>query len=157
MMPIRSLLAISLIFLSTASFGQEFDLEERFDQAHTLDFLEVTIAQAGCTPICGTPTCCIAFQQRIVTHVGEQRFDEFSQHVQSFGFSVTEMIAAAATDSGLYDQMKLKPVTDTNIAASKAHELMIGAEALGADLSCSACCYPCGGRTCCGGCWSFKN
>lgn len=148
---------VFLAFICTNSFAQEFDLEDRFDPIHTLEFIERSIARASCTPICGTPTCCIAFEQRVVTHVSDRSFDEFSQFVQSFGFSVPEMIAAAATDNSLYDQMNLMAVTDLADAEANSDFLMNSAQALGADLSCSACCYPCGGRTCCGGCWTFKN
>lgn len=74
--------------------------------------------------ICGTPTCCIAFQQHTVTHISEQSLDEFQQHAQSNGLSITGFIGKAVADNSLFSQMNLNPVTDFDEAKAKVDSLM---------------------------------
>lgn len=156
-------LAFSLIVICASVFinsanpvgAQQFDVQERFDPAQTLGFIESFVDRANCTPICGNPTCCIAFEQRVVTHVSKQSFDEFRQRVQAAGLSIQQFVSAATSDNNLYLEMGFEPVTDIAKAEADAQFLMSEAQELGISLACTPCCSPCGDTVCCGGCWSF--
>lgn len=153
----------SLIFVFAGVFilsanpvgAQQVDVEDRFDPAQTLEFITGMIDRANCTPICGNPTCCIAFEQQVVTHVSKLSFDEFKQRVRYLGFSVSEFMSAAASDNSLYSEVDLQPVTDISEASAEAEWLMAEAQAIGVPLKCTVCCKACGDTVCCGGCWGF--
>ena len=150
-------LVCASVFVMSANpvVAQQINVEDRFDPAQTLEFVQGMVTRANCTPICGNPTCCIAFEQQIPTHVGLLSFEEFQTRVQDLGLSIHQFASAVESDDSLYSTVGLQPVTDPVEASSEAAWLMNRAQDMGINLSCRVCCNQCGSLVCCGGCWTF--
>lgn len=149
--------ACAIACFSLPAAAQRFEVQERFDPVLTLDFVTTIVDRANCTPICGNPTCCISFQLRAITHVGDRRFESFRDGVRdTLGYSVSDFAAAAALDDQLYFAYGFSPVTDLDVFSDQAEWLMQEARTRNIFLACRPCCVPCGNTVCCGGCWTFR-
>lgn len=143
---------VSLLLSASPVRAQDFDIKERFDPSHTLEFIQNLVKTADCTPLCGNPVCCIAFEQKIVTHVGDFSSEEFDQRLKRLNTSRQAFVHAAQSAEKLYSQVDLKPCADPGETSQKADQLIEAAAELDMEMKCYPCCYPCGTRTCCGVC-----
>ena len=143
---------VSLLLSASPVHAQDHDIEERFNPSHALEFIQNLAKTADCTPLCGNPVCCIAFQQKIVTHVGDFSLEEFDQRLQGVGYSREKFLHAAQADENLYSQVDLEPCVDPGETSQKVDQLIEAAAELDMEMKCYPCCYPCGTLTCCGVC-----
>jgi hypothetical protein len=151
------MLAIIFLFFGSAAMAQSDGVEtiETFDPNAAISFIEETIARTDCTPICGNPVCCIAMELRFAKHVGDGDMRALEERIGAVAPSMSAFLQAADDDASLYEEAGLTPIVDLDEFAEAEASLMSSAQSIGVDMKCDTCCFQCGSKVCCGGCWTF--
>ncbi|WP_306025061.1 hypothetical protein [Oceaniradius stylonematis] len=153
----RAVLTIFLMIFGSVAMAQaqDQDMIETFDPDVTIGYIEETIARSNCTPICGNPVCCIAMELRFAKHVGEGDVQGLEARISRIAPSMSAFLQAADDDPSLFEEVELTPIVDLEEFAEAEASLMNSAQSIGVDMECSTCCFQCGSKVCCGGCWTF--
>ena len=136
-------------------FADEHERIGAFDPVATFEYIQETVERTNCTPICGSPTCCIAIELRFPKYVGEGDMNALEMRMGQTGYDIAGFLQAAEIDETLYSDVELTPIVDLDEFADAETTLMQEVQSIGVDMDCSPCCYNCGGKVCCGGCWTF--
>lgn len=154
----KSLLSFVMVILVglVPALADGHDTIDTFDPSLTADFIVKTVARTDCTPICGNPVCCIAMQLRFAKYAGKGSVEELRDQVTTLAPDLSTFLAAADEDPSLYEKVGLAPIVDLDEFAEAEQVLMSAVQpSIGVDMECSTCCFNCGGKVCCGGCWTF--